>query len=106
MKKEKYNGWIICTERQGWLADLVTRKFEFGKYGWLIANIHRARGTDEYYVSMSSSEPFKMHSLTLHTRTSEKDYHALIDEANDVLRAAFTEMHEYIIAMINELPEI
>lgn len=31
---------------------------------------------------------------------------SLVDEANDVLRGIFTEIHEYVMEMISELPEI
>lgn len=64
---------------------------------------------DTYYLSITSCEPFSFdmtEHFKLHTHINDDNYHALIDEANDVIRGILTEMHEYILSMINELPEI
>ena len=39
-------------------------------------------------------------------RTKTNDYHALIDEANDLIRVLLTQMHDNIMEMINQLPDI
>ena len=108
MKKESYNGWNICTERPGGLINLISREFQYGKHSWMI-NKELNTDIDTYYLSIIACEPFVFDMakhFKLHTHINDDNYHALIDEANDVIRGLLTEMHEYIIAMINELPEI
>lgn len=99
---EKYNGWSIITDR-GELADVITRKFHYGKYDWLSAYINRKSETDKYYMDICCSEPF---GLKEKYPLRSKDYHSLVNEANDVLRGIFTEIHGYVMKMISELPEI
>ena len=116
MKKESYSGWDIRTERPDGLCDIVKRHFEIKKphlYVWMEVCIEKKLNTDidTYYLDFTANEPFcftpdKNKYVTLHTHVNDDNYHALIDEANDVIRGVLTEMHEYIIAMINELPEI
>ena len=102
MTEEKYNGWSIRTNR-GELTDVITRKFSNEKGVWLAAYVNRLTGANEYYMDICCSEPFKLkekYSLR------SKEYHSLVNEANDVLRGIFTEIHEYVMEMISELPEI
>ena len=111
MKKESYNGWNICTERPGGLINLISREFQYGKHSWMKVYINKELNTDidTYQLSIIACEPFVFDMakhFKLHTHINDDNYHALIDEANDVIRGLLTEMHEYIIAMINELPEI
>lgn len=110
MKKETYNGWNIITERSNGLCDIVERKLKFGKYGWMSVIIKKEQNTeiDTYYLSITASKPFQMRDVSprLHTHVNDDNYHALIDEANDVIRVVLTEIHEYILTMIKELPEI
>lgn len=114
MKKETYNGWDIRTERPNGFCDIVEHHFEIKKphgYVWMNVRIRKLDATDTYYLDFTANEPFrftpeKNEYITLHTHVNDDNYHALIDEANDVICGVLTEMHEYIIAMINELPEI
>ena len=109
MKKEIYNDWTILTEREE-LCDYVARRFKFGKYGWMSVTIQKELNADvdTYYLSITASDPFQMRNISpkLYTHVNDDNYHALIDEANDVIRCVLTEIHEYILAMINDLPEI
>ena len=68
----------------------------------------RNTDTDAYYLSITASKPFNMKDTIprLHTTVNDDNYHALIDEANDVIRSVLTEIHNYILTMINNLPEI
>lgn len=109
MKKETYNGWNIVTERTNGLCDIVERKLKFGKYGWMSVTIQKELNKpDTYYLSIVASDPFQMNNISqrLRTHVNDDNYHALIDEANDVIRGVLTEIHEYILTMINDLPEI
>lgn len=102
MTEEKYNGWSIRTNR-GELTDVITRKFSNEKGVWLAAYVNRLTGTNEYYMDICCSEPFKLKEKY---PLRSKDYHSLCNEANDVLRWIFTEIHEYVMEMISKLPEI
>lgn len=117
VKTEKYEGWTIMTNRPNGLCDLVTRKLEFGTFGdaykfkrdiqiFLNEGINERKGT--YYLDITGMNPFKFDGeyRTIQLRTHINDYHALIDEANDVIRVLLTEIHEYIMEMIGQLPEI
>lgn len=109
MKKETYNGWNIVTERTNGLCDIVERKLKFGKYGWMSVTIQKELNKpDTYYLSIVASDPFQMNNISqrLRTHVNDDNYHALIDEANDVIRCILTEIHGYILTMINDLPEI
>lgn len=116
-KTEHYENWTIITDRPGGLCDLVTRSLEFGAFGdaykykrniqtFIKEGINEQKGT--YYLDITGMSPFKFDNeyRTIQLRTHINDYHALIDEANDVIRALLTEMHEYIMEMIGQLPEI
>lgn len=102
VKREEYSGWIIMTNRPDGLVDIVQRIFEFGDCIRLYANIRKIDG--EYIIDINPFLIFRSRIIGL--RTNIDDYYALIDEANDVLRAHFTEIHNYILELINELPEI
>ena len=109
MKKETYNGWTIHTEREDGLCDYVARRFKFGNYGWMSVTIQKELNKpDTYYLSIVASDPFQMNNISqrLRTHVNDDNYHALIDEANDVIRCILTEIHGYILTMINDLPEI
>lgn len=109
MKKETYNGWNIVTERTNGLCDIVERKLKFGKYGWMSVTIQKELNKpDTYYLSIVASDPFQMNNISqrLRTHVNDDNYHALIDEANDVIRCILTEIHGYILTMINDLPDI
>ena len=101
MTEEKYNGWNIRTNR-GELTDVITRKFSNENGVWLAAYVNRLTGTNEYYMDICCSEPFKLKEKY---PLRSKDYHSLVNESNDVLRGIFTEIHEYVMEMISELPE-
>ena len=102
VKREEYSGWIIMTNRPDGLVDIVQRIFEFGDGIRLYANIRKIDG--EYIIDINPFLIFRSRIIGL--RTNIDDYYALIDEVNDVLRAHFTEIHNYILELINELPEI
>lgn len=118
VKTEKYEGWTIMTNRPNGLCDLVTRKLEFGTFGdaykfkhdiqvLLKEDINEQKGT--YYLDIIGTSPFKLSDedsiITLRTHINDDNYHSLIDEANDVLRTMLTQMHEYIMEMLGQLPE-
>lgn len=104
---EKYSGWTIITNRPI-LCDFIGRKFSFNKHGWLSATIQKEINTDQniYYLTFCSSDPFKVNDQKMVLRTKTNDYHALIDEANDLIRVLLTQMHDNIMEMINQLPDI
>ena len=119
VKTEKYEGWTIMTNRPNGLCDLVTRKLEFGTFGdaykfkrdiqvFLKEGINEQKGI--YYLTIIGMSPFKLgdkdSTITLKTHINDDNFHSLINEANDVLRAMLTQMHEYIMEMIGQLPEI
>ena len=78
------------------------------KHGWLSATIQKEINTDQniYYLTFCSSDPFKLNDQKIVLRTKTNDYHALIDEANDLIRVLLTQMHDNIMEMINQLPDI
>lgn len=105
---EKYSDWTIITNRPDNLCDYIGRKFSFNKYGWLSATIQKEINTDQdvYYLTFCSSAPFTVNDKKMVLRTKTNDYHALIDEANDLIRVLLTQMHDNIMEMINQLPDM
>lgn len=119
VKTEKYEGWTIMTNRPNGLCDLVTRKLEFGTFGdaykfkrdiqvFLNEGVNEQKGI--YYLTINGMSPFKLSdrdsTIILRTHINDDNFHSLINEANDVLHTMLTQMHEYIMEMIGQLPEI
>lgn len=100
---EKYNGWSIITDRDK-LEDLITKRITYGKYDTLMtAFIEKKPEAEKYYLTMYFSN-------NLHAQKScslrSKDYHSLVNEANDIIRGVLTKINEDIIKIISELPDI
>lgn len=93
---ENYNGWKICINREDGLSDVIVKSFKFGKYRWVTLFIH------ENDLQIVSSAPFVFQDMKI----TSTDMYSKCNESDDLFRAQLTELHNYLIELVNQLPDI